>query len=57
MCYNPSTLVRLVLLADRLLPFIRRVEPAIEGRRFGGWLHETSSWPSAMPASAAEMLR
>lgn len=34
----PSALFRIVLLADRFLPFIRRIEQAIEGRRFRRWL-------------------
>lgn len=34
----PSALFRLVLLADRFLPFVRRIEQAIEGRRFRHWL-------------------
>ncbi len=34
----PSALFRLVLVADRFLPFVRRVEQTIEGRRFRRWL-------------------
>ncbi len=38
----PSALFRLVLLADRYLPFVRRIEQAIEGVRFRRWLHRQS---------------
>lgn len=34
----PSALFRLTLLADRYLPFVRRIEQAIEGRRYRRWL-------------------
>lgn len=36
----PSALIRLVLLADRFLPFVRRIEHAIESRRFRRWLQD-----------------
>lgn len=39
----PSSLFRLVLLADRCLPFVRRIEQAIEGVRFRRWLRGPSS--------------
>jgi uncharacterized protein len=34
----PSGLFRTVLIADRFLPFVRRIEQKIEGRRFRRWL-------------------
>ena len=34
----PSRLFRLILLADRYLPFVRRIEQWIEKRRFQRWL-------------------
>ncbi|GAB4475526.1 MAG: SDR family oxidoreductase [Anaerolineae bacterium] len=35
---HPSPLARLVLLLDRVLPFVRRLEQRIEARRFARWL-------------------
>lgn len=35
---HPSRLFQLVLLADRFLPFVRRIEQRIEQRRFRRWL-------------------
>lgn len=35
---HPSFLFQLVLLADRFLPFVRRIEQGIEQRRFRRWL-------------------
>ena len=34
----PSRLFQLILLADRFLPFVRRIEQRIERRRFRRWL-------------------
>jgi uncharacterized protein len=34
----PSALFRMVLIADRFLPFVRRIEQYIENRRFRRWL-------------------
>jgi uncharacterized protein len=34
----PSGLFRLVLIADRFLPFVRRIEQSIEAHRFRRWL-------------------
>jgi hypothetical protein len=39
----PSALFRLVLLADRFLPFVRRIEQAIEGARFRRWLRDSGA--------------
>ncbi len=36
----PSALFRLVLLADRIAPFVRRIEQAIESARFRRWLRQ-----------------
>ncbi len=40
---HPSRLFQLVLIADRFLPFVRRIEQWIEQRRFRGWLNRHTS--------------
>lgn len=40
---HPSFLFQLVLLADRFLPFVRRIEQRIEQRRFQRWLAQRAN--------------